>query len=142
MENAAVSISAPSSTQRNKEEEQGSQISLTLHLWHTQTHTHSQETHLKSLRLFVSVSISPYTSCTTELIEKVKKKKKNGCKGMTEERKVSPSAQPKKRNKALPNLFIFMSYRSILSFMNLPGEQSVCGNLFWKEWAVSHILQS
>lgn len=41
----------------------------------THTHTHIQETHLKSL-LFVSVSISLYTSCTTEQIEKVREEER------------------------------------------------------------------
>lgn len=42
-------------------------------LTYTNTQTHSQETHLKPFCLFVSVSISLYTSRTTELIEKVKR---------------------------------------------------------------------
>ena len=105
-----LQVKFPSVTQ---EEEQGWQISPTLHLWHTQTHTHTQkqETHLKSL--FVSVSISLYTSCTAELIEKVRRLRRND---RTKRSVTVSSAETTGMNKAPPN-FSSLHRESSLSFM-------------------------
>lgn len=81
----------------------------TYHLWHTQTH--SQEINLKPFCLFVSVSISLYTSRTTELIEKVKRLQTDD-----RRKKSAPvSSIPQEKEWTPASLFYFA--RHVASFM-------------------------